>query len=203
MGKVSFPFSSQIGINSIFEGKNRIYPNTYFDGYMGRGTYIARDSNISGMIGRYTSIGARTNVIKGIHPYTYPYVSTSPMFVSLMKQNGYTYAQKQEIKEFRYAKDKYSVVIGNDCWIGENASIISGITIGDGGIILAGAVVTKDVPPYAIVGGVPAKIIKYRYNKDDIDFLMRFQWWNQEEKWIKEHAFSFLDINNFKLLNKQ
>ena len=58
------------------------------------------------------------------------------------------------------AKPEEPIVIGNDCWIGENASIISGITIGDGGIILAGAVVTKDVPPYSIVAGNPAKIIK-------------------------------------------
>lgn len=197
-GKVSFSFSSQIGVRSIFEGKNKIYPNTYFDGYMGRGSYIARDSNILGKIGRYTSIGARTYVIKGIHPYTYPFVSTSPMFVSLMKQNGYTYAQKQEIEEFKYAKDDYSVIIGNDCWIGENVSIISGVTIGDGGVILAGAVVTKDVPPYAIVGGIPAQVIRYRYNKEDIDYLSKFQWWNNDEEWIKEHADFFLEFDMFK-----
>lgn len=200
--KVSFTFSTQIGLKSIFEGKNKIYPNTYFDGYMGRGSYIARDSNISGLIGRYTSIGARTNVIKGIHPYTYPYVSTSPMFVSLMKQNGYTYTKKQEITEFRYAKDHYSVVIGNDCWIGENVSIISGVTIGDGAMILAGAVVTKDVPPYAIVGGVPAKIMKYRYNKNDVDFLIKYKWWNKDEEWIKQHAVLFLDFKGFMVMNR-
>ena len=168
---------------------------------MGRGSYIARDSNISGKIGRYTSIGARTNVIKGIHPYTYPFISTSPMFVSLMKQNGYTYTKTQVIEEFRYANEHFPVIIGNDCWIGENVSIISGVTIGDGGMILAGAVVTKDVPPYAIVGGIPAQIIKYRYNKEDIDFLHKYQWWNKDEEWIKRHATFFLDLNKFKKLD--
>lgn len=199
--KLSLSYSAQVSIKSTFEGKNKIYPHTIFDGYLGKGTYIARDCNIAGKIGRYSSIGARTNIIKGIHPYTYPFVSTSPMFVSLMKQNGYTYAKKQEIQEFRYAQNLYPVIIGNDCWIGEDVSIISGITIGDGCVILAGAVVTKDIPPYAIVGGVPANIIKYRYKKEDIDVLLKIQWWNKGENWIQEHLECFIDFEKFKLLS--
>lgn len=60
--------------------------------------------------------------------------------------------------------------IGNDVWIGLNATILDGVTIGDGAIVAAGAVVTKDVPPYAVVAGVPAKIIKYRFTESQIDF---------------------------------
>ena len=65
--------------------------------------------------------------------------------------------------------------IGNDVWIGNNVTIKYGVKIGDGAIIGSGAVVTKDVEPYSIVGGVPAKIIKYRFRPDEIEFLEKFQ----------------------------
>ena len=74
----------------------------------------------------------------GTHPYSVPYVSTSPMFFSLAKQTGYTFAKGQCFEEFRYAEGKYPVVIGNDCWIGQRVSIISGVTIHDGAVVLAG-----------------------------------------------------------------
>ena len=70
--------------------------------------------------------------------------------------------------------------IGNDVWIGLNATILDGVTIGDGAIVAAGAVVTKDVPPYAVVAGVPAKIIKYRFTESQIDFLLKFRWWEKD-----------------------
>lgn len=183
--KLSFSYSSEITRHSIFEGMNKIYSNSSFDGYMGMGTYIASNSHIQGKIGKYTSIASGCNVIQGIHPYTYPYVSTSPVFFSLAKQNGHTFTDKQIIEEFKYAEGKYPVSIGNDCWIGYGVSIIGGTTIGDGAIVLAGAVVTKDVPPYAIVGGIPAKILKFRYKQHDIEFLLNIQWWNKEIQWLK------------------
>lgn len=196
--RVSFTASSVIGIHSTFEGCNKIYPHTAFNGYMGWGTYIAKHSHVEGKIGRFTSIGPYCQVVMGIHPYTYPFVSTSPMFFSLAKQTGYTFAQKQCIDEFRYAEEKYPVVIGNDCWIGRRVTIISGVTIHDGAVVLAGAVVTKDVPPYAIVGGVPAKIIKYRYDMNTIDFLLKFKWWERSIDWLKKNWMLLCDIESLK-----
>ena len=196
--KLTFAFNCDIGIHSQFEGMNRIYPNTQFSGYMGKGSYIAPNSIIRGKIGRFTSIASRCYVITGVHPYTYPYVSTSPMFISLLKQNGHTFVTEQKMQEQKYAQDKYEVVIGNDCWIGEGASIIAGVSIGDGAVILAGAMVTKDVPPYAIVGGIPARIIKYRYNQEDIDLLLKHKWWDKDIDWQKKNSALFLDINLFK-----
>ena len=185
-------------MRSQFEGMNKIYPNSSFDGYMGLGTYISSNSHITGKIGRFTSIAQNCFVIQGVHPYTYPYVSTSPMFFSLAKQNGYTFSQKQLIKEIKYAEANYPVVIGNDCWIGHGVSIVGGVKIGDGAVVLAGSVVTKDIPPYAIVGGVPAKIIKYRFSDEDIDFLLETKWWNNNPKWLQEHQEKIININEYK-----
>lgn len=80
-----------------------------------------------------------------------------------------------------------AVTIGNDCWINSNVTLISGITIGDGVVVLAGAVVTDDVPPYAIVGGIPARIIKYRYKETDIQWLLEKKWWNRNPEWLKKN----------------
>lgn len=79
-------------------------------------------------------------------------------------------------------KEKSRATIGNDVWIGNGAIVINGVTIGDGAIIGAGAVVTKDVPPYSVVAGVPAKIIKKRFDDTIIQRLRKIQWWN----WPKE-----------------
>lgn len=76
------------------------------------------------------------------------------------------------------------IIIGNDVWIGYDALIMQGVHIGDGAIIAARAVVTKDVPPYTIVGGVPAKAISTRYSKEVIDKLIKIEWWNWEEEKI-------------------
>ena len=79
--------------------------------------------------------------------------------------------------------------IGNDVWIGTNAIILDGVNVGDGAIIGAGGVVTKDVPPYAIVGGVPAKIIRYRFDEKTIADLLELKWWDLDFEIIKTLPF--------------
>jgi acetyltransferase-like isoleucine patch superfamily enzyme len=79
------------------------------------------------------------------------------------------------------------ITIGNDVWIGYNATIMSGVTIEDGAVIAANSTVVKDVPPYSIVGGNPAKHIKYRFSKEDIDFLLKEKWWNWPPEKIQEY----------------
>lgn len=83
--------------------------------------------------------------------------------------------------------NKGDIVIGNDVWIGFEAVILSGVTIGDGAIIGARAVVTKDVPPYTIVGGVPAKPIRKRFSDEVVSELLKLQWWNWSEDRIKQN----------------
>ena len=90
-----------------------------------------------------------------------------------------------DVSEIRSAWDnKGDIVVGNDVWIGYEAVILSGVTIGDGAIVGARAVVTRDVPPYTIVGGVPAKSIRKRFDDETIEKLLHLRWWDWDERAI-------------------
>lgn len=197
---LDFSWSNKIGRNSKFEGMNKLHSNASFSGELGYGSYIGSNSCIMGKVGRYCSIGRNVKTNPGIHPYTYPFVSTSPVFYSLSMQTKGRFTSEQRFEEFRYAdiEKKYSIVIGNDCWVGENVFIVGGVNIGDGAVILAGAVVTKDIPSYAIVGGVPAKLVKYRYDSETIQFLLNLQWWNKSPLWLKSNIEKMINIEKLK-----
>lgn len=93
-----------------------------------------------------------------------------------------------DVKDITRAWDnKGDIVVGNDVWIGFEAVILSGVTIGDGAIIGTRAVVTKDVAPYTVVGGVPAKFIRKRFSDEVILELLKLQWWNWSESRIKQN----------------
>lgn len=193
--RLLFFASSRIVKGSLFEGANKVYPHAYFWGNMGYGSYIGPNSYIIGNIGRFTSIATNVTCNLGFHPMHEPYATTCPMFFSLKKQNGYTFASKQMFNEM-----KSPISIGNDCWIGQNVFIVGGININDGAVVLAGAVVTKDVPPYAVVGGVPARVVKYRYDEDTIKFLLDLKWWNFPLKWLESHWTLLCDVYELKHL---
>jgi len=192
-GKVRFNSTVRITPGTTFEGANSIGDNSYIAGSVGYGTYCMQNCYIEGCIGRFCSIAADVKVARGTHPTTLPYATTSPMFFSTRKQAGTTFTTIDRFDEL-----KAPVTIGNDCWIGQRAILIGGITIGDGAVVMAGAVVTKDVPPYAIVGGVPAKIVKYRYDEETIDFLLKAQWWNKPSDWLKANHALLCDMEALK-----
>ena len=98
-----------------------------------------------------------------------------------------------------YLPDKRNfIVIGNDVWIGVNAIIFPGVGIGDGAIVGAGAIVTHDVPPYAIAVGAPARVIKYRYTKEQIKKLLKIAWWNwSEEKIVANMDYFYGKVDDF------
>lgn len=96
---------------------------------------------------------------------------------------------------FKFSKTKGDIVVGNDVWIGSAAYILSGVTIGDGAVIGARAVVAKDVPPYAIVVGNPARVIKYRFEPDIIEKLLKIQWWNWSDEEIMQARTLLLSPN--------
>lgn len=187
--------------SSIFEGFNAIQENSEISNcYLGLGTYIANDSNLKHtQIGKFSSIGPYVTTIFGNHP-TAKFVSTHPAFFSTRAQSGITFTQKELFKEFAKPitpDSKYSIEIGNDVWIGAKVTILDGVKIGDGAIVASGALVNKNIAPYTVVGGVPAKKIKDRFNKEEQEFLLSFKWWEKDLEWIKKNASKFTDIKKF------
>ena len=169
---------------------NKLHEHSSFCGKMGFGSYLGPNSYVVGNIGRFTSIAPFVRCNSGVHPYKLPYVTTSPSFYSLNlnhSQNGSTFAKQQMFKEHMFVDNdnKWIVNIGHDCWIGEHVFMVGGVTVNNGAVVLAHAVVTKDVPPYAIVGGIPAKVIGYRYDEETIAFLLKKCWWNNEIKGLR------------------
>ncbi len=185
------------GFSTQFGGCNRIGKNSFFAGEMGFGSYIGENCNVFGKIGKYTSVSSDVKTAIGSHP-TKDFVSMHPAFFSKTKQAGFTYVEKDVFDEMVYADGKNYVVIGNDAWIGQGATILAGVTIGDGAVVAAGAVVAKDVEPYSIVGGVPAKEIRKRFSEEEIKYLLELKWWDKPQKWLKENAGKFTDINKMR-----
>lgn len=146
-------------------------------------------------IGKFCSIGSYLSVITSTHP-SRVFVSTHPAFYSTGCQSNKSFVEEDLFDEHLTINGR-NLIIGNDVWIGHNVSFIGGIRIGDGAIVGTGALVTKDVPPYAIVGGVPAKIIRYRFSEEQINSLLRIRWWNKDDDWIIEHIKEFQSIEEF------
>lgn len=196
--KIYFMEKANIDKSAKFEGQNKIGMKSWFEGYMGYGTYIGDDCIIKAKIGKYCSIGHKVTVLTGTHP-SHKFVSTHPMFFSLEKQNGGTYVKEPKFKEKVYFDEKkgYGVIIGNDVWIGYGVTIMGGCKIGDGAIIASGALVREDVKPYTIVAGQPAKIIGQRFTNAQIEWLLDFKWWNRDENWISKNVDKFEDIEKF------
>lgn len=189
---------SSDAINSYFEGHNVIFDKSQVvNCQIGLCTYIANNSNLySSRIGRFCSIGPYVKTIVGRHP-TMAFISTYPSFYyDTTDQLGFTFYSGKSLYNTcpkPLTEDKYDIVIGNDVWIGASVIILGGITIGDGAIIAAGAVVTKDVEPYSIVGGVPAKLIRYRFSSATIQRLLKDKWWNKDLDYIIKHISDFTD----------
>ena len=201
--KLNLKFGKKVrfGFSTICEGGNYFGDySSITSAYIGYGSYISKNTRISmAKIGRYSSIGPNVKIIFGKHPSS-GFVSTHPAFFSTRKQVGFSYTSRQLFKEFPDFIDKenkYTVSIGNDVWIGANVLIMDGIKIGDGAIVAAGAIVVKNVEPYTIIGGVPAKFIKYRFSPEQITFLLNFKWWQKDQQWIQKNNSYFIDIANF------
>jgi acetyltransferase-like isoleucine patch superfamily enzyme len=202
---VIFEKGATAGMKTIFEGKNLLKSNAFINKcYVGLGTYISGDTKlVKAKIGRFCSIGQNVTNGFGIHPTNF--ISTHPCFYSLQKQAGFTFVNSQMYDEHKYVDNqkKYHIEIGNDVWVGNNVQIMDGVTIGDGAIIGTGAVVTKDVSSYSIVGGVPAKFIRFRFAKKEIDLLIKTKWWMKDVSWISANAESFMSFSEFnKCLNR-
>lgn len=145
------------------------------------------------VIGKYCSIASGALfMMGGNHGHNYDAIASHPL-------DGFE-SKKSSSKKFPTSfKNKGDTIIGHDVWIGFEALIMPGIKIGDGSVIASRAVVTKDVEPYSIVGGNPAKLIKKRFSDKDIRTLLKIKWWDWPEDKIRKNLELFRDNNVSKL----
>lgn len=178
--------------NSTFGRHNSLGPGVSFNNSsLGDYSYISANSYINfTAIGKFTCIGPEVKIGLGTHP-TSVFVSVHPAFYSGKGRMGKTFADGEYFKEFRHTD------IGNDVWIGANAIIKGGITIGDGAIVAAGAIVTRDVAAYSIVGGTPARFIKMRFDAEQITSLLETKWWDKDDLWLSANFKNMHDITKF------
>lgn len=156
-------------------------------------------------IGRYSYIGPRTKLDNanigsfcsvswdchiGLASHPTHLVSTSPIFYEKHNGTGSSWLDSDALRS-----PIRETIVGHDVWIGANCTILEGVQIGHGAVIAAGSVVTKNVLPYSIVGGVPAKHIRFRFSEEVIAALLQKQWWNAPEEKIKS------TINYFSIPN--
>lgn len=189
--------TAYLGENVHLEGRNSLGEHSVLENCeMGYGSYIGDRVDISGCkVGRFCCIGPDVKRIKGTHPINY--VSMHPAFYRVNHPCGVSFVTRDKYSDYRVADKDFNIVIGNDVWIGTAAMLIDGVKIGNGAVILAGAVVTRDVPDYAIVGGVPAKLIRYRFSEEQIARLDEIRWWEKDIDWMKANAELYSDIEKF------
>jgi acetyltransferase-like isoleucine patch superfamily enzyme len=154
------------------------------------GTFrISGDQNIK--IGNYCAFGKNINIITSNHDYNYP--SIQGTFYNYYFNNQHPGILKIPPNKERTKGD---VEIGSDVWISHNVTILSGVKIGNGACIANNSVITRDVPPFAIVAGIPARVIKMRFSQEMIDFLLLVKWWEWTEDQIKRNKVFFsLNLN--------
>lgn len=183
--------SIQINRNAVFCGRNIVRRGVT----IGRDVHIDKYSYVSGpnttinsaFIGKFCSIAMGVKI--GMDEHEYRIVSTHPFLYS--KKFG------SFVKQSNSLQKKHRPIIGNDVWIGANAIVCRGVEISDGAVVAAGAVVTKNVPAYAIVAGVPAKVIGKRFDDNTIEELISLRWFDWSDEKIKDEIDSFYDINKF------
>lgn len=180
--------------NVEFSDHNILYgASVVCNSKIGRHTYAAGASLGNCDVGAFCSIGPRA-LVGGLGKHPTTMISTHPVFYSKLNQSGTSFSDQNYFEEVPRTR------IGNDVWIGANVIVLDGVKVGDGAIIAAGAVVTKDVPAYAVVAGIPAKIIKYRFSATEIGLLVKVRWWSLPDETLKSLAALFRGRDVMKLI---
>lgn len=168
----------------LFSGATVIKSN------LGDHTYVQRNSTIlAAEVGKFCSIAG--GVFIGLPRHSTSGVSSHPAFYLKDTPLVKTYSDRDRFETTCHTR------VGHDVWIGQNALVMGGVTIGTGSVIGAGAFVSSDVPPYAVVGGVPARLLKYRFSPEVSQDLLASAWWEKPESWREAHRDLFDDPQAF------
>lgn len=177
--------------SSVFKDKTVLFDRIKItNSTVGRYTYFAGKGCINNaIIGEFCSIADNVNIGVGIHPLNF--ISTHPIFYSSQTPFPYKLISEEVLESLSTNNESEVTYIGNDVWIGINAIILDGVSIGNGAVVGAGAVITKNVPDYAIVVGIPGKIIGYRTEVEKVD---NKYWWELNDKVLVEAV-----LNSYKV----
>ena len=172
----------------VFADYNRLYQKSFLRSCrLDTMSYVAEASRIGFTdIGAFSSIGPNV-LLGGLGRHPMDRLSTHPAFYSARLQAGASFVDRDLEDELP------RVAIGNDVWIGAGSIVLDGLNLGDGCVVAAGAVVTRDVAPYAIVGGVPARLIRYRFDDATIEALLAWRWWELDQAQLAAIAHRFRD----------
>jgi acetyltransferase-like isoleucine patch superfamily enzyme len=174
-------FFAMVDNKSVISRKAKINRRVkVYQSNIGSYSYVGSKTElICADIGKFCSIAHRCFIGLGNHSLNH--ISTSPIFTAIKNATGHSWVNTNTFQEFK------RVSIGNDVWIGIGVIVMGGVRIGNGAIIGAGSIVTKDIPDYAIAVGVPAKIIKYRFEPHIIDKLIKMKWWDFPEEKLRKN----------------
>ncbi|MBO4400271.1 MAG: CatB-related O-acetyltransferase [Selenomonadaceae bacterium] len=173
---------------------------------LGACSYVVEASNVEAendahvLIGRYCSIARDVSFLLGLNHNYKNVVTTYPFDVGFVMEKicaGANITKIDYFPEERRGDNHHQIIVGNDVWIGAGATIIGGVKIGSGAIIGTNAMVTKDVPPYAIAAGNPARIVKYRFDAETIQKFMAVKWWNWSVKKVYKNLPLIYDTEKF------
>lgn len=167
---------------SLFSEKSVLFSMAHINtSYIGKYTYFAGYASVNNCkIGGFCSIADGVKIGVGMHPLNF--ISTHPVLYSADTIFPYRLLDDSILSQLPSYFETKETLIGNDVWIGTNSIVLDGVQIGDGAVIAAGSVVTKNVPDYAIVGGIPARIIKYRPIPEEINGA---KWWSLDEEELR------------------
>tara|TARA_Y100001958_G_C21229119_1_gene554660 strand:+ start:289 stop:894 length:606 start_codon:yes stop_codon:yes gene_type:complete len=163
--------------------------SSFINSQIEKHSFCGYDCDISNTrIGSFCSIANNVIIGGGMHPINW--VGTSPVF--------YEGRDSVKAKFSKHKREKIKkTIIGHDVWIGQNAIIKQGIKIGTGSIIGMGSIVTKDIPPYSIYGGNPAKLIRERFDKETANKLLKIEWWKFDDKKLMNYSQYFTNPDKF------
>lgn len=189
--KSEIALSATVSIDCKLGKNTKIFSNCKLGNCsIGSYSYIGYNSNFANTsIGSFSSIGPEVLCGLGDHPLNF--ISTYPGFYTNKRSGATWFGVNNEFV------DNKPVNIGSDVWIGARAIILGGVNIGHGSVIAAGSIINKDVPPYAVVAGIPGKIIKFRFDEGLIKTLLELEWWNESENNLQKVAKYALEPEKF------